>query len=54
MLTYEYLKGAKTEEEVSKYTEKLEEYIGAKILESFKNGIEVGNKKEKQSSRRRK
>ena len=44
MLFHKYLKDAKTEDEVGRYTKRLEEYIRGKLLESFKNGIEVGGK----------
>ena len=45
MLTYQYVKNAKTAEEVSKRMAKLEGYLKEKLLQSFKNGIEVGGKK---------
>ena len=45
MLTYEYLKNAATEDEVVRHTDKLEKYIRGKLVQSFKNGIEVGSKK---------
>lgn len=45
MTVCQYVKNAKTQQEVTRYTDKLEEYIKGKLLESFKNGIEVSNKK---------
>ena len=49
MLIYEYLNNAKTEEEVTRQTKKLEELLKEKLIESFKNGIEIG--KERKVSR---
>ena len=45
MVVYGHLKSAQTEEDAGKQMDKLERYIRGKLIESFKNGIELGSKK---------
>jgi len=49
MLAFQYLKNARTESEVTEQTQKLEALIKEKLVQSFKNGIEVGKREAKKA-----
>ena len=47
MLSFQYLRSAQTEADVKKQTDAIEQALREKLVESFKNGVEIGRKEAK-------
>ena len=47
MLSFQNLKAARTEGEVKRQTEAVEQALREKLVESFKNGVDIGRKEAK-------